>query len=318
MRQLIVLLFVVCGAATANAAEPPSVVVSFLAGDGSLRVSIGGQEIAEYVWRDPQILRPYFRHLRTLGGIQVTRNSPPRTGDSADHDTMHPGLWLAFGDLSGADFWRNKAAVTHGGFLQEPQAGVGRGSFAVRNKYEHNARTICTEDCSVTISVCPGGYLLDWDSKFHASGGDFAFGDQEEMGLGVRVATPLAVVNGGEIADSQGRKNGKQVWGQQADWCRYGGVQNGRQIGVVLMPATSNFRTSWFHARDYGLVVANPFGRRAFTKGEPSHIVVAKGDTLRLRFAVFVYDLSADSAADLPQHVRSIYQQFIQPKLPSP
>ena len=27
------------------------------------------------------------------------------------------------------------------------------------------------------------------------------------------------------------------------------------------MPAPSNFRTSWWHNRDYGVFVANPFGR---------------------------------------------------------
>ena len=31
--------------------------------------------------------------------------------DLDDHPTMHPGLWLAFGDINGADFWRNKGRV---------------------------------------------------------------------------------------------------------------------------------------------------------------------------------------------------------------
>ena len=61
------------------------------------------------------------------------------------------------------------------------------------------------------IFVRPSAYLLEWTSVFRSANGDFTFGDQQEMGLGVRLATPLAVVKGGEITDSQGRKNGKQI-----------------------------------------------------------------------------------------------------------
>ena len=42
------------------------------------------------------------------------------------------------------------------------------------------------------------------------------------------------------------------------------------------MPGPGNFGRSWFQARDYGLLVANPFGRRYFTGGEPSRVVTGK------------------------------------------
>jgi hypothetical protein len=226
---------------------------------------------------------------------------------------MHPGLWLAFGDLGGADFWRNKGKVRHDGFVKTPMGGAGRGTFAVRNVYEADGKVICREECAISIAVCPAGYLLDWQSTFRGER-EFAFGDQEEMGLGVRVATPLAVVKGGEIVDSAGRRNGKQVWGQQAEWCQYGREQDGRRIGVVLMPAPSNFRTSWFHARDYGLVVANPFGQKAFTKGEASRVVVPAGKEFSLRFGVLVYDTPGDT----PPSIQSVYQGFVAGKFLSP
>ena len=142
----------------------------------------------------------------------------------------------------------------------------------------------------------PGGYLIDWASEFTGPE-DFAFGDQEEMGLGVRVATPLTVKNGGQILNSDGSKNEKQVWGKQADWCDYGGEIDGQPVGVTLMPDPKNFRRSWFHARDYGVLVANPFGRNAFTKGEKSKVVVRKGETFRLRFGVLVHSGKVDVAA---------------------
>jgi hypothetical protein len=309
MLRHLVLLSVAIGSCSLSAADPQA-AISFQTSGDALQISIGGQAIGEYVLKDEQIRRPHFKHLRTLAGTLVTRNSPPQAGDLDDHPTMHPGLWLAFGDLSGADFWRNKGVVKHGGFVKGPLSGTGSGSFTVRNVYHAENAAICTEECSVTISARSDGYLLDWVSVFHSDEQDFTFGDQEEMGLGVRVASPLSVVRGGEITDSQGRKNGKEVWGQQADWCQYGGVVEGRSIGVVLMPDPRNFRRSWFHARDYGLVVANPFGQRAFTKGEKSSVVVSKGKSLRLRFGVLVYDTPADT----PPRIGSAYQAFVETK----
>ena len=212
---------------------------------------------------------------------------------------MHPGLWLAFGDISGTDFWRNKGVVRHAGFVEEPVDDPQGGRFAVRNVYEFNGKTICEEVCRIRIRVTPHGNLIEWESKF--SGAEaFTFGDQEEMGLGVRVATDMTVNNGGVITSSDGRKNEKQVWGRQADWCDY----SGEGVGVMVMPDPQNFRRSWFHARDYGLLVANPFGRQAFTKGESSRVVVKKGETLTLRFGVLVHDGDLDRP--------SAYQDFVQ------
>lgn len=269
--------------------QPPA--VSFHQGDGRLQIVIGDQQIAEYVFEDDKIRRPYFRHLRTLSGVQVTRNHPPVPGqDLDDHPTMHPGLWLAFGDLNAADFWRNKGRVRHIRYVEPPKGKSGSGSFTVQNAYEADREILCTENCEITISVQTNGYLLDWTSTFRSENGDITFGDQEEMGLGVRMATPLAVVKGGTITDSKGRKNEPQVWGQQADWCEYSGVVDGKQVGVVLMPNPKNFRPSWFHARNYGLLVANPFGQNAFTKSDKSRVAVNQGDEFKLRFGVLVYE----------------------------
>ena len=311
-----VMFTVIAAIASANDAKDEAIkkdrketaAVSFQQGDGSLQIAIGGQPIAEYVLSDDKILRPYFRHLRTLSGVLVTRNHPPVKGqDLDDHSAMHPGLWLAFGDLDGADFWRNKGRVRQLRFIEQPKVKSGGGSFVVENVYEADGRTFCTETCEITISVRPDGYLLDWRSTFQSKQ-DFTFGDQEEMGLGVRVATPLVVDKGGEIIDSENRKNGSQVWGKQADWCQYSGVVDRQRIGIVLMPAPNNFRRSWFHARDYGLLVANPFGQNAFTKSEKSKVSVKQGDKFSLRFGVLVYGVPAESPLD----IADLYRKYIE------
>jgi len=271
--------------------------VTFRQDADRIRIEVGAKPFAEYVWKDAKILRPYFTRVHAPNGTVVTRNHPPVAGtDAMDHDTMHPGLWLAFGDLGGADFWRNKGTVTHVEFVEKPKPTNEGGSFAVRNRYAAGDRVLCEEVCRVSITSGPNGTRIDLASEFTAKV-DFAFGDQEEMGLGVRVATPITVKNGGRILNGAGAKNEKETWGKTSEWCDYSGTIDGELVGVTLMPHPKNFRPSWFHSRDYGVLVANPFGRNAFTRGEKSQVPVRAGETFKLRFAVLVHSGKADIGA---------------------
>ena len=271
--------------------------VSFALGSDSLQIDVAGWPFATYVFRDEKIPRPYLAHVRAPGGAQLTRNHPPVEGtDATDHDTFHPGIWLAFGDLSGADFWRNKATVKHVEFVEKPITQREGGHFVVKNRYMSDDKVICEETCRITIHARPAGYLILWDSHFTGPD-DFYFGDQEEMGLGVRVATPLTVKNGGRMTNSGGQENEMQIWGKQADWCDYSGTIDGRPLGVLLVPDPRNFRRSWFHARDYGFLAANSFGRNAFTGGEKSKVTVRQGQSLRLRYAVLIHSGPIDLQA---------------------
>lgn len=297
------------GAAVRGLAEAPR--IEFEPRADSLEITVGGRPLAEYVYRDAAISRPYFAHVHAPGGVQVTRRHPPVEGrDKADHATFHPGLWMAFGDISGHDYWRLDAPVTHEGFVEPPTVGAGTGSFAVENAYRRGAgdshRVVCRERCRYTIAVRPAGLLLTWDSTFT---GDepFRFGDQEEMGLGIRVATPLRVETGdgslppgnGTIIDAQGRKNGAEVGGNAADWCDYRGTLSGRRVGIAIFCHPENFRPSWFHARDYGFLAANPFGRAAFDQGPPSTVVAGPEEPLRLRYGILLHSGPPGSSPDL-------------------
>jgi hypothetical protein len=278
----------------------------------SVTVFAGQQPVASYVFADEKIARPYYAHVFTGDGIAVTRNHPPKQGEPADHADMHPGIWLAFGDLSGHDFWRNKGRVKHGGFLAEPMADEGRVSFAVRNEYsvalKDGEMKIASEICRHTWRLQDGNLLLTLDAEFAPAEAaqPLVFGDQEEMGLGVRMATPLRVKDtGGEIRTSNGQRNEKEAWGKQASWCDYSGTIESRKVGVTLMPHPGNFRASWFHVRDYGLMVANPFGQNAFTRGEKSRVEVKSGEKLRLRFGVWIHSGTAQSKEEIEASYKS-------------
>ncbi len=231
-----------------------------------------GQPVAEFVLRDGKILRPYFANVHAPGGVKATRNHPPVAGaDATDHDTMHPGIWLAFGDLSGADFWRNKGRIEHVRFSQTPAVGDARLTFATECRLRTGGGlTLCTMTNRFSITARANACLVVWDATFRSEAGDFTSGDQEEMGFGARVATAITEKNGGLITSSAGLKTAKNTWSKPAKWCDYSGTSEGRRIGITLVADRANLRPSWWHNRDYVVLVANFFGRAAIKQGDQS------------------------------------------------
>lgn len=309
MRRLAVMCLV--WLSVGSAAVRADAVIGLIPETDSIRIRLGDVPIATYVFRDPQVSRPYFAHVATPGGRPVTRNHPPQAGqDAVDHLGMHTGIWLSFGDLNGCDYWRLKAKTEHVRFVTPPEVKSGMGTFTVLNRYRSTAdqSTVCEETCRYSIQPISHGYLLEIRSEFRPVDQELVFGDQEEMGLGVRVATPLAVDRqlGGRILDSSGRVNGAAVWGQTANWCDYSGPYQQQWIGLTVLSGPENFRPSWNHARDYGFLAVNPFGRQAFTRGEKSRVVVKPDDVLKLRFGVAVHETTTEKEFQ-PD---SVYQQF--------
>jgi hypothetical protein len=282
--------------------------LSFVQRDDRLILVHAGQPIAHYIFKEEKILRPYFAHVHTADGIQVTRRHPPVAGeDAVDHATMHPGLWLAFGDLAGHDFWRNRGTIRHDRFTQAPAAGGDALTFSTASSMLTSNGTILAQlDSRFTLGAVSNGFLLTWRASITPAVDGFYFGDQEEMGFGVRVATALAEKNGGTILTSDGARGAKASWGQTAAWSDCSGVISNRAVGIAILTAPENFRSSWFHNRDYGLMVANPFGRKAFTKGEPSRVAVAKGQAFTLRAGFFIHSTPGGT----PAEIASAYQQF--------
>ncbi|MDC0935574.1 PmoA family protein [Pirellulales bacterium] len=288
--------------------------------DAYTRVLLDGQPIARFVRADREISRPYFSHVKTADGIPVTRRHPPDPKrDVDDHPTYHPGIWLAFGDLRGSDYWRLKAHVKYVDeslrLNHDKTAATMKSRFHYHDQ-EHPEQIVCEELLTCEFVPLDTGYLLLWHSQFSGQQ-PFWFGDQEEMGLGVRVATPIRAERrardgvgpgAGRIVDAKGRTNGDEVWGESAPWCDYGGIADGKLVGVTLMSHPKNFRPCWFHARDYGLLVANPFGRAAFRKGEPSRVEIAAGDSFSLRFGIFVHSTDASDRPDFGQ----VYQHYLE------
>jgi hypothetical protein len=293
MSRFVRILILFAGASSLRAAE----TVEFAHKPGAVEITVGGKQLATYTFDDKEVPRPFFANIYLPGGPKLTRNHPPIPGkDDLDHGVagsyFHPGMWLAFADLNGNDYWRLKAQVRHEEFVEQPTGGAGQGSFVVRNSYraaENSEQIVCNELCRYTILVRPKGCLIVCDAALRSDTEPLVFGDQEEMGFGVRVAKPLAVKNGGRMIDSFGRVNQREIWSHEAAWCDYSGSIDGRSVGLMLAPDPANRFPSRFHARDYGFFAANPFGGQVFGEKQPRKTVIARGEALRLRFGVLLH-----------------------------
>ena len=274
------------------------------------RLSIGhaGRPVADYVFSDPQVLRPHFQNLRAPSGARVTRTHPPAAGDATDHDTMHPGVWLAFGDVNGQDFWRNKARIEHLAFTADPTVADGRLAFATRNRLvAQDGTPLASQTSRFTLAAAADhAFLLTWEAEIRGEGRELVFGDQEEMGLGVRMATDLTEKSGGLVVSSDGVKGAKAVWGNPATWVSYSRETDGRVRGVAIFPASSNPTPTWWHSRDYGAVVANGFGKRVLPASANGKLVVKPGDALKLRYDVLLFDSPAATPIDFATEYRRL------------
>jgi hypothetical protein len=268
-----------------------------------LEITIDGKPFASYYTGSSKIPRPYFAHVKSPSGIQVSRNHPPIEGkDSTDHDTFHPGIWLTFAGINKNDYWRLKKKTEHEMFVGKPEGGAGKGTFTVSNFYldskDSSGNRIAHEVCKYTILARPGYYLLIYDSTISSDAHDLVFGDDQEYGLGIRVQTPIEERYGGQILNADSIKGAKDAYGKASTWCDYSGVMDDTLIGMTVMPDPENFRSSWYHTRDYGLIAANPFGREKVAGGEPSEVHVKKGEKFHLGFGIAIYSAPKGTKID--------------------
>lgn len=303
-------LLLVIGVTPSSAVVAPE--VGFKLQPTELQITIDGAPFASYYTPGKRIPRPYFAHVKTPAGIQVTRNHPPIEGrDSMDHDTYHPGVWMAFAGVNGNDYWRLKKRMAHDRYLGKPKGGAGRGSFTVSNfmldSADAGGNRVAQEITEYTIIPRDGYTLLISKSEIFSERSDIVFGDDQEYGFGIRVQTAIEERQGGQIVNAEGRKGEEGTYGRSTPWADYSGMMNGKLIGITLMTDPLNFRPSWFHTRDYGLIVANPFGRSKVAGGTESSVVVGKGEKLALGFGLAIYSAAREEAVDR----EAMYQDYI-------
>ena len=264
--------------------------------NGEMGVTLDNQVLATYVWKDPEITRPYFKNVRTTDGVQVTRSHPPKPADYQDHKTYHPGIWWGFGDVDGNDYWRMKAGIIGGNFIDNPVADKEQAGFGVKNLFLKSGsldEVFLEQVCRYTFFRNPRGVLLIAESVFLREEGSYWLGDQEEMGFAFRANSQLATARnpGSKILNANGISNLKTIRTTQSDWVDYSGPIDEKHAGLMLMSDPENFRKPWWHAVDTGLLVANAFGRNELNgRGKLRQSWwVPKGEPFRLCYGIYIY-----------------------------
>ena len=216
-----------------------------------------------------------------------------------DHGYIHPGLSLGFANINGENFWHNNRGgqVVSEGFELEPLIKDNSASFGVKNRYlGKNGKVVCLEIANYELIKNSDGYLIRMENNF-TSDKELVFGVKEEMGMALRIASPIRVKQGsGSIASASGGLNEKGTWGKIDKWWDYYGRQKKRSVGLQIMSGEGN-PSVWAHSRDYGLLVANPFPVDIKENRDKTTVIKA-GDPYRLRFGIQVHDTADRSSYD--------------------
>jgi len=301
-------------AAVVAAAGPAVGEVALERGEGRVRVTIDGAPFTDYVHagHDKPILWP----IRSPSGRTLTRAWPIDAsveGEPRDHP-HHESLWFTHGEVNGLDFWAPRAhgAGPDGPVPHVEHASIERCEGGKTGILETTSRwvdaagaVVLTERRRMEFSGDDRARAIDVSLELEAGEAPVVFGDTKEGTFAIRVRPELQPKEleskpgvKGRLVNSEGLVDGA-AWGKRARWVDYSGVVDGAAAGIAMFDHPSNLRhPTWWHARDYGLCGANPFGIHDFA-GEPDgtgdHAIPA-GGTLRLRYLVLFHDGDATEA----------------------
>jgi len=275
--------------------------------DGRLLVTVGGQPFTTYHFGDAEgrpYVRPYFYPVKSSDGAEVTSDqltAPDVNGKRPDHP-HHRSLWVAHGDVNGADHWS---------FEQKPQAKqrhiafdkVGPDSFVEKLEWEAKGGNgiLLKETRTVRFFTFDDGQRgIDLTVALTPAGNErVTLGDTKEAGLcAVRVAKSIS--DKPTLTNARGQSGEKQVWGKPAEWCDLSGPVNGTPHGVAVLDHPKNPRhpATW-HAREYGLLAANIFGLHDYDKNVKKgtgDFTIEPGKTVTFRYRVVVHTGDAKGA----------------------
>jgi hypothetical protein len=215
--------------------------------------------------------------------------------------------------VEGVDFWSEypnagKIVCVEVG---SPKAEKNHGRVTTRNEWRTADGTKILDEARTLHLVDLGeAKLLVMDIDLHASVTPITFGDTKEGSFGVRINDLLRESGGkGRLENAAEQKGEKAVWGRQSPWCDYSGPLGEQTVGLAVFDDPANPIKACWHARGYGLIAANPFGREKSgfpaMKGKPDLVKLAKGEHLKLRYGILIHPGDAKTGK-----VADYFQQF--------
>lgn len=317
---------------TRAADKAPKVKLTQL--EDRVRVEINGQLFTEYIFG--VYAKPIMYPIIGPGGVEMMRHYPMKDdvpGESKDHIHQR-SLWYTHGDVNGVDFWaeagsKNPPLTNVGTIVQTGISKIesgNRGILHTNNKWVGPQNQILLTDSRAISFAMPGedneDRYIDFRITLKASHGDVTFGDTKEGSMGIRTHPNLRLKNdpkkgvttaNGQAINSNGDE-GASLWGQKTPWVDYWGNIDGQTVGVAIFDHPSNYNyPTWWHARDYGLIAANPFGKHYFEGAEKGagDFTLKNGESTTFRYRFLFHEGNAETAS-----IAVRYAKFVTPKSP--
>jgi len=313
-------------AACLSAAALAGAGVEFRRAGPQIEITFDGKPFTTYYF-NPEVAKPYLMPLRTASGDIVSRPFPvgndvsmanPRGPSFEPHQRP---LYFGHGDVDGLDFWEEPAFAQYVDdhprqpyghmVLKSIEEAAQQGeTVRVRARYtlnDPNNRIVGEETQTLVFAGGPQTRTIDCTFILYATAGPMDFGDTKEGTFGVRLGPALSAP-AVHMTNSQGGQGEREIWGKPADWVDYSGTISGKPVGVAVLDHPKSFRhpTTW-HARGYGLLSANPFGIREFTR-DPNRDgawTVPEGKSVTFRYRVLIHEGEFPAA-----RIQEEYQRF--------
>jgi len=294
------------------AAARPGVQITTLT--NRLRVEINGQLFTEYYYAN--VPRPFCYPLLGPGGLPMTRNYPMQSPEGEEHDHLHHrSFWFAHGLVNGLNFWTEQAPFglqVHQRFTAV-ESGADSGVIKSTNNWvASDGRVVCTDDRVLRIYARPDNErVFDFEITLHAGEQPLVLGDTKEGTLGIRIAESMRLTKpvpkgskkgppgDGHIINSEGDRDAA-AWGKRAEWVDYVGPVAGKTAGIAIFDHPANpHHPPWWHARDYGLLAANPVGQHDFENlpnHEAGNLVIPARQSVTFRYRIYLHEGDATQA----------------------
>jgi hypothetical protein len=309
----------VCGLAHA---QP----VSLTRNGDTINVKIGGKPFTTYSF-DPNISKAFLEPLRDAKGTIVTRSLavgntiPPGHEHDKGFEPHQRGMYFGHGDIDGNSFWIEEAFkqyYTHSApakygrmvFRKLDEMKSGADSGVIRATFDlegADEKVFAEETQEYKFSGDADSRVIDCEYVIKAGKDPVRFGDTKEGTFAVRLNPQLDAPDG-KMVNSEGGQGEEQVWGKRANWVDVDGVVDGDQLGVAVFDSPDSYlHPTYWHARGYGLLAANPFGLSYFyndPKKDGSYTLPA-GQSIRFRYRVLIHEGTYKEA-----HVAEKYKEY--------
>jgi hypothetical protein len=307
------------------AAEPAAVTITVA--DDHLDFRAGKELVARYQ-KVADLAKPYLWPVHGPQGQELTR--PPRDPQGREwKDHPHQrSAWFCHGDVipeglvlehknkdvQGVDFWsegrgHGRIVCTHVG---EPKPDGSHAWVKTDNEWRTaDGQKILSEARTIHLYDFGAARLFVFVIDLHADVVPITFGDTKEGSFGIRINPKIEAQGGkGQLENADGKTGEAQCWGQHSAWCDYSGPLAGQTVGLAILDHPNNPSPACWHSRGYGLMAANPFGRKhsgfPAVRGKTELVKLAKGAHLKLNYGLLIHPGDARDG-----HVADYYERFV-------